>query len=339
MFQELGLDDWTPKAAALGFGLLLGVIWGALGEQSKFCLRRGIAGEATERSAALGVWLMALLTALLGTAVLRSLDLMSFDGHRFMVTELPLLTLIPGGLAFGFGMVLTRGCVSRLCVLTGTGNLRALLVLVVFAIVAHATLKGVLAPMRTSLGSFTFTTPMGDLAQVLGTWPVTILLAIVLGFVIFRLQPSGRDIALSSIMGLLVPIGWLGTGFVLYDDFDPIALETLSFTAPTADTLFWVIASTSIDPGFGVGLILGAVCGGALSSIATGRFHLVSFEGPRQTGRYMAGAVLMGVGGVLAGGCTVGAGLSGVSALSLSATVALASIIAGGLVARSTVST
>ena len=52
-------------------------------------------------------------------------------------------------------MVLTRGCISRLTVLTGSGNLRAATVVVIFAVTAHATLKDVLSPIRTLLGTVT----------------------------------------------------------------------------------------------------------------------------------------------------------------------------------------
>ena len=123
----------------------------------------------------------------------------------------------------------------------------------------------------------------------------------------------------------------MGTGYVLYDDFDPIAMQSLSFTAPAADTLFWSIASTSIPAGFGVGLVGGVLAGAALSALASRSFQWVSFTSPRETGRYAAGAVLMGVGGVLAGGCTVGAGLAGVPSLSIAAVLAIVAIAVGAL--------
>lgn len=133
------------------------------------------------------------------------------------------------------------------------------------------------------------------------------------------------------LIGLLVPIAWVGTGFILYDEFDPIAMESLSFTAPAADTLFFIVASSSIPAGFGPGLVGGVLMGALLAALLSGRFQWQSFEGPRQTGRYMTGAGLMGIGGVLAGGCTVGAGLAGIPTLSVAALLALASIALGGL--------
>lgn len=140
-------------------------------------------------------------------------------------------------------------------------------------------------------------------------------------------------LGLAALLGLLVPLGWVGTGFVLFDDFDPIAMESLSFTAPAAETLFWAVASTAIGPTFGVGLLGGTLAGSAVLALASGRFRWQSFETPAQTGRYLLGGGLMGVGGVLAGGCTLGAGLSGIPTLSFAALLAIGAIVAGGALA------
>ena len=135
-------------------------------------------------------------------------------------------------------------------------------------------------------------------------------------------------LAMAGAIGLLVPLGWIGTGFLLLDDFDPIPVQSMGFTGPMADTLFWTVAATSIPAGFGTGLAAGVLVGSLVAALAAGEFRWQSLEGPRQTGRYLAGAVMMGVGGVLAGGCTVGAGLSGVSTASFAALLALAAMAA-----------
>ncbi len=107
------------------------------------------------------------------------------------------------------------------------------------------------------------------------------------------------------------------TGYVLFDELDPIALQWLAFTLPATETLFWTVAGTAIDPGFGVGFIGGALAGSLLASVAFGEFKLAGFDRHTPTGNYLAGGILMGVGGVLAGGSTIGAGLSGVDMLSV----------------------
>jgi uncharacterized membrane protein YedE/YeeE len=230
-------------------------------------------------------------------------------------------------------MVLTRGCASRLTVLAGSGNLRAALVLLVFAVTAHAMLRGALAPLRTTLAAVTI--PLGEITSLAalpgGAALWTALLAAAALFVAARSGARPRDLALAVLLGLLVPLAWVTTGFILQDKFDPIPMESLSFTAPWAEALFWTVAATSIGAGFGTGLVGGTLAGALLASLAGRRFKWQSFESPRQTGRYMLGAILMGLGGVLAGGCTVGAGLAGVPTMSLAALLALAAIAAGAL--------
>jgi uncharacterized membrane protein YedE/YeeE len=334
MFETFGFETVTPQGAAVVLGLALGVLFGALAEVTRFCLRRAVAGRPEERSSAAGVWLLALAAAILGTQLAVAADLVSFANHRFAAADLPWLAVVAGGVMFGAGMVLTRGCMSRLTVLMGSGNLRALTVLLVFAVVAHATLKGVLAPIRTALGSVTV--PMGEFATLSalpgGALVWAALLAALAAGLALRSGAERRELILAGLLGLLVPAAWVGTGFVLYDEFDPIAMESLSFTSPAAESLFWSVAATSIPAGFGVGLLGGTIVGAAGSALLGGRFRWQSFCSAPQTGRYVLGAALMGMGGVLAGGCTIGAGLSGVPTLSVAAMLALASIVLGAIV-------
>jgi len=327
MFESLGFESLTAPQAAVYFALALGLAFGVLAQITRFCFRRSVVGE--DRKQAAGVWLTALALAVLGTQGAVAAGWITFAEHRFMAGKLPVLAIVAGGLLFGAGMVLTRGCVSRLTVLTGSGNLRAALVLVVFAVVAHATLKGVLAPLRTTLGSVTLSLESVSLPGAPLLWAGLIAAA----SLVFALRSGNRIgmLALAALIGVLVPLGWVGTGFILQDEFDPIAMESLSFTSAAAEALFFTVASTSIPATFGAALIGAVVLGSLLSSLIRGEFAWQSFHSPRETGRYMSGAALMGVGGVLAGGCTVGAGLSGIPTLSIAAILAIAAIGAGGL--------
>lgn len=334
MFESLGFENLTAPQAAIWLGVILGLAFGALAQVTRFCLRRSVVGPREERRPALGVWLAALAAAIIGTQAAVAMGWISFADHRFLASEMPVLAIVVGGLAFGAGMVLTRGCISRLTVLLGSGNLRALTVLLIFAVTAHATLKGVLASVRTSLGSVTL--PLGETTSLAalpgGPLPWAAALAAAAVLVALRSGAKPVTLGLAVLLGLLVPLGWAGTGYVLYDDFDPIAMESLSFTSPFADTLFWGVAATSIPASFGVGLIGGTVAGALVLALLRGEFRWQSFESPAQTGRYAIGAVLMGVGGVLAGGCTVGAGLAGVPTLGLAALLAVAAIVLGAVV-------
>ncbi|SFQ95595.1 YeeE/YedE family protein [Poseidonocella sedimentorum] len=333
MFESFGFESLTAPQAAVWFAAILGLTFGFLAARTRFCFRRGLVGG--DRRQALGVWLTALAVSVIGTQGAVAAGLISFDDHRFMAADLPAIAIVIGGLLFGAGMVLTRGCISRLTVLTAGGNLRALTVVIVFAVTAHAALKGVLAPLRTALGSVTL--PLGEAVSLAALPGGALLWAAVLaaGALVVGLRSGNRtgSLIMAALIGALVPLGWVGTGFLLYDDFDPIAMESLSFTLPHAETLFWTVASTSIPAGFGTGLIGGTLAGALVSALAFREFTWESFETPAQTGRYLLGGLFMGLGGVLAGGCTLGAGLSGVPTLSVAAILAILSIAAGGLIA------
>jgi len=335
MYETFGFETLTAPQAAVGFALILGALFGVLAERLQFCFRRGLVGA--DSRAAMGVWLTAVATALVGTQAAVALELITFEDHRFFSADLPWAAILVGGLLFGGGMVLTRGCVSRLTVLTATGNLRALLVLAVLAVTAHAALKGVLSPIVTTLADATV--EVGDFASLaaLPGGALVWTLVLTLGAAIFAVRSGNRVPTLIGAMalGALVPLGWVGTGFVLYDDFDPITMESLSFISPWTETLFWTVASTAVPAGFGVGLVGGVLLGSFVSAAVGRRLAWQSFSSPSETGRYLAGAGMMGLGGVLAGGCTVGAGLSGVPTLSVAALLALGSIALGARVMHS----
>ena len=199
MFEQLGLETLTAPQAALWFALALGCAFGALAQITRFCFRRMIDG--TDRRQAAGIWLMALATATLGTQAAIAQGWSDFADHRFMVTDLPVLAIALGGLAFGAGMILTRGCVSRLTVLGASGNLRAVLVLVVFAVVAHATLKGVLSGLRTSVSAITI-----DLAPTLPGAPM-LWAALIAGAAVVFAWRSGNG---AGMLGLAALLGLLG---------------------------------------------------------------------------------------------------------------------------------
>lgn len=328
MFEMLGLE-MDPKAASVWFGLAIGLAFGALACLTRFCLRRALIGAEDARAEARGVWAMALLVAVLGTQAAVALGLVSFDAHRFQAGAVPVLGLVLGGVMFGLGTVLARGCLSRLTVLSAGGNLRALVAVLVAAGVAQASLQGALAPVRVALGAITV--PIGAALPGAGLAWAALIGALAL-WIVLRARLSPWMLAGGALIGALVPVAWVGTGFVLYDDFDAIPLEGLAFTGPWAEALFWAVAAQVTTPGFGAGLVAGVLAGALVAALGSRRFAWESFESAGQMGRSLGGGVLMGIGGVLAGGCTVGAGLAGVPTLGVSALIAFGAIV-GGIVA------
>lgn len=329
MFADTELASLLPWA-----GLALGVGFGVLAQRSRFCLRSAVIETSGSRlSPMAGVYAAALFAAVVGVFSLAQADLVAFEETRFFGDNLPLGALALGGLMFGAGMVLTRGCASRLTVLSAQGNMRAMMVMVIFAVTAYATLRGVLASGRTA---FTDATSVevgasGSLPAILDVAPALVVafIALALAALIYRSGASLKFLGMGAGVGLVVVGGWFATGALLFDEFDPRAAESLAFTAGASEGLFYTMASTALEPGFAAGVIGGVLIGAFLAAAASRELALQSFESPEQTVRYLTGAVLMGVGGVLAGGCTIGAGLTGVSTLAIGPMIALAAIITG----------
>lgn len=322
------LDNYEIATLIPMAGVVLGVLFGAVAQRSRFCLRSAVIGSGAGSIAPMaGAFATALLVAILGAQALQYAELVDLTETRFFGDSLPLGALVIGGALFGAGMVLTRGCASRLTVLTAQGNLRALMVLIVFGIIAYASIRGLLAVPRIAFTDAT----MVEVASAALPLPAVLLLMAGLAGLIWRSRPGGGLLAAGFAIGALVTLGWYATGVVLYDEFDPKAAESLAFTSASGDSLFYLMAGTAFTPSFGAGLIGGALIGSFLAAGFARELRLESFETPQQTLRYLAGAVMMGVGGVMAGGCTIGAGLTGLSTLALGPLVALVAIILGGM--------
>ena len=255
MFETLGIENLNSSSASFYFGLVLGGLFGYSAEKIKFCFRRALIND--DRSQALFAWLFALAIATLGTQAVIYKGWVSFENHRFYSSEIPYLAIATGGFLFGIGMIFTRGCISRMTVLAGTGNIRALFVILIFAVTAHSTMKGPLSYPRLMLSEPTLY--LGEFAglannSILQTVSICIM-AIISLLIITRARLNLRIYVFSFIIGNLAVLGWLGTGNILYGEFEPIELESLSFTRPATDTLFCSLASTSVSAKDGTSLI------------------------------------------------------------------------------------
>jgi hypothetical protein len=143
----------------------------------------------------------------------------------------------------------------------------------------------------------------------------------------FRRSPG--QIAAGLLVGVLVAAGWFATGYLGADDFNPTPVTSLTFIAPIADALQYVMLSTGSTLNFGIATVGGVFAGSLLTALATGRFHWEGYRSPHHMLRSAGGAALMGAGGVMAFGCSIGQGLTGLSTLALASFVAVAGILLG----------
>lgn len=326
--------------AAFGLGILFGVV----AEISKYCMRAAIAEWATPsqddmparyRTGLIG---FAILAALIGTQILHYTGLINLSESIYWSVPIRPLPLIVGGLLFGIGMVLTGGCVSRLLVLAASGNVRAVITLLVTGIAAYATLRGILALPRIELENLinSEVTPAGlfaDNGSLIGVF-FAIIMALAVVVVLTTKGRGLRRAALPGIVvGLLVVSGWFITGVVGLDDFEPTQLTSLSFVAPIAESVQYLMIFTGDTIRFSIALVGGVLVGAFISAVVSGRFRFQGFVNERSVRRYLSGAVLMGFGGVTALGCTVGQGVTGLSTAAPSSVISLAAIVVGSFVA------
>jgi len=331
-----------PHVALAIAGLLIGALFGATVQRTHYCLMGALADLALFGSRRrLRSWLLAVAVALAGTQLLAVAS--PFDPGRslYLRSDLFWLGAVGGGLMFGFGMVLAGGCISRNLVRAGAGSLKAWLVVLLVAVSAYATIAGLLAPVYRLLHSIGSFAPgyagLGQLASGLlgplaGPLSGLLLAALLLSWIFAdpRFRHRSPELSAGVILGALVVAGWWATS-LLAGGGAGWGMASLTFVLPTARGLLYLMAGGGLLPGFGVMLVLGTLLGAFLAARRAGQFRIETFADRTDLGRHALGAVLMGSGGALAGGCTVGQGLSGLSTMSFESALAVAAILLGGL--------
>lgn len=341
--------DKSALILVLGLsGLVIGLIFGATAQRTRFCISGAISDAIVYRDKSrLRMWLLAVAIALAGSTALFLTGFVDLRKSIYLSANFGWAGALFGGAVFGFGMMLTKGCPSRNLVRLGEGNLRGLVVIVVVGITAYMTLRGLFALPRTwfetalnvdlarskiagqgiahLIGGFGL--PVPTVHAVLAAVAVVALLT----FCFARRGFRGRHIFGGIAIGLLVPAGWFATGVLAKDEFEPVPLASLTFVAPVGDALQYLMTFTGASLNFGIAVVGGVIVGSFAAAAASRSLRLEGFTSARELARYLIGAALMGVGGVFALGCTIGQGLTGLSTLSAGSLLATAGIVLGGI--------
>jgi uncharacterized membrane protein YedE/YeeE len=326
----------------VGAGLLIGLAYGAVGLLSGFCLLSSLRGWwADGDSRLVRTFALALAVAVIATQSLAGSGIIDLSKSVYLQPSFSVPLMFGGGLLFGYGMVLANGCGSRALVLLGRGNLRSFVVVIVLGMTAQMTLRGLIAPTRVALLQAStirpahltlpelLSTSAGGLsARVIAATAISAAL-IIFAFAHAPFRRAGGQIAAGIAVGLLVTAGWFATGCLGADDFNPAAVTSLTFIAPVVDTVQYVMLSTGLTLNFGIAMVSGVFAGSLLTALVTRRFRLEGYTSPQHMLRSISGAALMGSGGAIALGCSIGQGLTGISTLALSSFVAAAGILLG----------
>jgi uncharacterized membrane protein YedE/YeeE len=325
----------APAAALMG--LIVGLTFGVAAHRSRFCLRAAVAEFASGRIGdKVAVWLLTFSTAVVWVQGARYLGLIDTSEARMMAVAGSWSGAVIGGLMFGAGMILARGCSGRLLVLAATGNLRSVVSGLIFAVVAQMTVTGWLAPAKSWLAGL-WVTPGGrnvDLLRAAGLPDGSgVLIGLVIALVALELarrnRIGARRLVFASGVGFAAAMGWALTYALAQVSFDPVQIESLTFTGPSANTLMFFLDRSAVLE-FDIGLVPGVVLGAFLSALFAKELKFQGFEGPSPMRRAMIGAAMMGFGGMLAGGCAIGAGVSGGSIFAGTAWLAVFCMWVGG---------
>ena len=291
----------------------------------------------------LRVFGLALGIAILGTQGLIVGGFFDPELTSYVPTALPLVAILIGGVMFGIGMALVGTCGFGSLVRLGTGDLRSLVVILVLGGAAYATLRGVFADVRIGfLEPLSLAMPDGarsDAASLsaLALGPnVRAVLAIVAGVGLCwlalgdpRLRRAPRLLSAGVVLGLMVIAGWIVTTSWVDEFAGPPRPQSLTFVSTVGKALYAGLLGITNFADFGVGTVFGVIAGSWLAAWRAAEVRWEAFDDDHEMRRHLAGAVLMGMGGILAGGCTIGQGLTAGSMLALSAPLAIGGMVVG----------
>ncbi len=333
----LNLIGEAPAAAL--FGMVTGVVFGIAAQRSRFCLRAATVEFARGRlGSSVAVWLLTFSTALVWVQGAALLGWLRIEDARMMAVTGSWSGAIIGGLMFGAGMVLARGCSGRLLVLAATGNLRAVVAGLVFAVVAQMSLQGWLSTLRSSIAALWISGGGRNVnllvALHLPDWAGLALglCAALFAIAIARAnRMSPGRLVFASGVGFAVALGWVLTFSLSQVSFAPVTITSATFTGPSANTLMFFL-TRGAALGFDVGLVPGVFLGAFAGAVLRREFRFQGFEGEANMRHSMTGAALMGFGGMLAGGCAIGAGVTGGSIFVATAWLALLCMWIGAMI-------
>jgi uncharacterized membrane protein YedE/YeeE len=332
------LERFGDGAILAAGGAVIGGLFGFFAQRSRFCLRAAVI-EFWHRNFGekLSVWLLAFATSVVVVQALLLTHNLDISNARQIATRGSISGALVGGLIFGAGMIMTRGCASRLLVLSANGNLRALLSGLIFAVTAQASLSGALAPLRATVSAW-WTIDGGasrDLLAITGIGPWGGLMAGLVWmaaamYFSWRSPKHSVWVWMGAVgTGLTVAAAWGFSHLVSTQSFEPIQVQGLTFSGPSAEWLMRVLSSPTPKIGFDFGLLPGVFAGSFLGALLGRDLKLEGFKDGYSMTRYILGAVLMGFGSMLAGGCAVGAGMTGGSIFALTAWITLVGMWAG----------
>lgn len=346
------------------FGLAL--VMGAVAHKTNFCTMGAVSDWVNMGDTGrMRAWVLSMALALAGVLMLEATGTINLSAETFppyRTANFAWLRYLVGGLLFGIGMTLGSGCGNRTLVRIGGGNVKSLTVLVVAAASAYLMLwtplfERAFVPwiQATTINLAPYGMPTQEagsiLAAMFGLEPsrtlnltVSALAALGMLFWVFKsrdLRSSLDNVLGGAVVGLAVVAAWyltggpVGAAWKEYAEMAtevPSRVQTQSFTfiSPMGDTLRYLMAPANVSLiNFGVVALSGVILGGFLYAVATKKFQFERFFTFKDFASHVLGGALMGTGGVLAMGCTIGQAVTGVSTLAIGSILAFFAMVIG----------
>jgi uncharacterized protein len=337
-------------------------IVGAISARTQFCTLGAVSDIVNMNDwSRMRMWVLAMAVAIIGAQALYAYGVIDLSKSFYVRPNVTWLSYIVGGLMFGVGMTLASGCGSRTLVRIGGGNVKSLVVFVFLGIAAYMMMKGLFAVWRVAsidkvavdlAASGVATQEFGAVvAAIFGVSKKAAQIGVasliagamllwVLKSADFRKSIDGWLGGLGY--GMAVVAGWYVTakiGFgenqdtleMMFFGTNSRAAESLTFVAPIGYSLELLMlwSDKSLIVTFGIASTIGMILGSFAYAILFKRFRWEGFANVDDTRNHLIGAVLMGAGGVMAMGCTIGQGVTGLSTLAVGSFLALSAMIVG----------
>lgn len=319
----------------VGGGLAVGAIFGLIVQHHRFCMVAATGNFfLIKDNRQLLAFVAALLVAITGTQLLEFTDTVAIADSSYRNSQLDWFGASLGGLLFGIGGVIAGGCATRVIVKSAEGSLHAFIALIFFMLFAAGAQFSFLETLRLDITSATSFDLAGDasIAAILGLpqWlPAVVIVGLMAGYMFKYWNPEAKNMVISGmVIGALVVAGWYITGVLGQDEFDPTKPSGVTVSGPLARFGYILIAAKFPALSFAISFVIGIAVTVLVFTFATGRFK---FEAPKAGAVKFAvlGGSLMGVGAIMAYGCNVGQGLTGISTLSFESMLAFSGMFIG----------
>lgn len=335
------LDILSETTLTALIGLIGGVLLGLAARIGRFCTLGALEDLLYgSNSARFRMWGISIGASIIGVFAVSASQNFDPSQSMYLSQNMNIFAAIIGGLLFGYGMALCGNCGYGALARLGGGDLRSFVIVVVMGISAYAVLSGPFAHLRVWLFPITPSTdtiPDG-LAHMTAAWSgiSTNTMGMLIGLAIVGITLADRtfirdfkSIFWALIVAVAIVSAWIGTFWIAQNGFEATPITAHTFSAPVGETLIYVMNGSAFLPGFGVGSVAGVLIGAFIGSLFKGHFRWEACEDPRELRRQIIGSAIMGIGAVIAMGCSVGQGISAFSVLALSAPITFVAIFAG----------